>query len=427
MIERVVPLAQVLDRLDHAADLVVGVGHVAGVDLGLAGEHLLVFLAERVPLRHAVRPRGQLRVRRNDAEALLVGEDPLALLVPAVVELALELLDPFLGRVVRRVRRAGRVVDEERLVRGDGVQAMHVVDRLVGHRGDEVPARVAFVGGDQRRVLREVRLPLVRVAAEEAVEVLEAHADRPLVERPGLGVHPARDVVVLAEPGGAVAVVSQNCADRRGVLLDDRVVAREAGCSFGDDAEMDRVMVAAGDERGARRRAQRRRVEVRVPQPLAGELVHVRRRNRSAEGALGAVAGVVEQDEQHVGRALGRHRPRRPPGLRLGGGPVDQPAERRGRRRQRASGHRRRVGRRAGLHRSRLPADPDGHEDGREHGRGDAGDDHHGQNEFAFHDLHSELRLAVFIRRCSSAGVSFGRSSESVSFASRPLKRNGTW
>src|SRR5207247_4492252 len=87
-----------------------------------------------------------------------------------------------------------------------------------------------------------------RVAAEDAVDVLEAHTDRPLVERPGLGVEPARDVVVLAEPGGAVAVVPQDRADRRGVLLDDRVVAGKASRPFGDDAEMDRVMIAAGDE-----------------------------------------------------------------------------------------------------------------------------------------------------------------------------------
>ena len=34
--QRVVELAHVLDRLDHAADLVVGVGHVRGEDIHLA-------------------------------------------------------------------------------------------------------------------------------------------------------------------------------------------------------------------------------------------------------------------------------------------------------------------------------------------------------------------------------------------------------
>ena len=47
-------------------------------------------------------------------ELLLAGERALALDVPAVVELALVLVGPFLGHVMRRVRRAGREVDEER-------------------------------------------------------------------------------------------------------------------------------------------------------------------------------------------------------------------------------------------------------------------------------------------------------------------------
>ena len=40
--QRIVELAHVLDRLDHAADLMVGVGHVGGEDLDLADEHLLL-------------------------------------------------------------------------------------------------------------------------------------------------------------------------------------------------------------------------------------------------------------------------------------------------------------------------------------------------------------------------------------------------
>ena len=57
-------------------------------------------------------PRGQLRVRRHDAELLLPGERFFADLVPALVELPLELGDPLLRRVVRRVRGAGGVVGD---------------------------------------------------------------------------------------------------------------------------------------------------------------------------------------------------------------------------------------------------------------------------------------------------------------------------
>ena len=84
---------------------------------------------------------------------------------------------------------------------------------------------IAHVGIDRRGVAEQVRLPLAGVTADEAIEVLEAHAGRPLIERAGLARLPVRRVVVLAEPGRAVAVVQQDPADRRVVLADDAVVA----------------------------------------------------------------------------------------------------------------------------------------------------------------------------------------------------------
>ena len=54
--QRVVELAHVLDGLNHAADLVIGVGDVGGEHFGLAGIELLLFGRQRVPLRQVVRP-----------------------------------------------------------------------------------------------------------------------------------------------------------------------------------------------------------------------------------------------------------------------------------------------------------------------------------------------------------------------------------
>jgi hypothetical protein len=45
--ERVVELAHVLDRLDDAADLVIGVGEVGGEDVGLLDEQLLLLEVQR--------------------------------------------------------------------------------------------------------------------------------------------------------------------------------------------------------------------------------------------------------------------------------------------------------------------------------------------------------------------------------------------
>ena len=287
-------------------------------------------------LQQVVRPRRELGVLRDHAEPLLVGEDGLAQLVPALVEQVhvADLLDPLRRRVVRRVDGAGHVVDEERLLRVDRGDALHVLDRIVGHRRDQVPARLAEVGVDRRGVAEQVRLPLVGVAADEAVEVVEAHAGRPLVERPGLARLELRRVVVLAEPGRPVAVVLEDLADRRLVPGHDAVVAGIAGRLLGDDAEAHRVMVAPGDQRRARRRAQRGRVEVGVAQAVGGDPVEVRRRDHAAEGAGDAEAGVVGHDQQHVGRALGRHDARRPVGRRLRGVALDLAAELLRRRRQ---------------------------------------------------------------------------------------------
>ena len=100
---------------------------------------------------------------------------------------------------------------------------------------------------------------------------------------------------------------------------DDAVVAGEAGGLLRDHAEAGRVMVAPGDERGPRRRAEGGGVELRVAQPRLGDAVQRRRRDDAAEGARRTEAHVVGHDEQHVGRALGRHDARRPPRLRLQG------------------------------------------------------------------------------------------------------------
>ena len=54
--QRVVELAHVLDLLDHAADLVVGVGPVRGEHVRLADEHLLLVGRELVPVASAGRP-----------------------------------------------------------------------------------------------------------------------------------------------------------------------------------------------------------------------------------------------------------------------------------------------------------------------------------------------------------------------------------
>ena len=148
---------------------------------------------------------------------------------------------------------------------------MDVIDGVVGHAGNQVPARLTFKGVNLGGVAEQVRLPLVGVAADEAVEILKTHTCWPLVEGPDRAGLEGRRVVVLAEPGCGVAVIEQNPSDGGLVLGDDAVVAREACSLLRDHAEPGRVVIAAGDERGAGGRAERCGVDVIVAQTVLSQ------------------------------------------------------------------------------------------------------------------------------------------------------------
>ncbi len=119
----------------------------------------------------------------------------------------------------------------------DGVMAMAVAD----------PAGIADVRIYSRSVAEQVWLPLAGVTADEAIKVLEAHSDRPLIERTGLTRAPVRNIMIFAEPRRAVAIVQKNPANARTVLADDAVVSREARRHFGDHTEAHRVVITAGE------------------------------------------------------------------------------------------------------------------------------------------------------------------------------------
>ena len=148
--ERIVELAHVFDSLDHTADFMVGVSRIGRKNVRLTDEKLLLVGTERVPFLKlgsaefglSIRPRSELGIRRDHAEPFLVGKDRLAQLFPALIEQVhvADLLDPLWRRLVRCVRAAGHIIDEEWLVWRGVIQPLHVVDRLVGHTGDEVVA-----------------------------------------------------------------------------------------------------------------------------------------------------------------------------------------------------------------------------------------------------------------------------------------------
>ena len=176
--QRVVEDAEVLEGVDQPADVVVGVLQEPGVDLHLPGQHRLELLGHVIPGRDLLGRARQLASGGNDAELLLAGEGLARAARPSRHRTG-PCTCPTTpsGTWCGRVRRAGREVDEERLVRHQRLLLADPADRLVGHVLGEVVALLRRRSRlDRRRALVERRVVLVGLAADEAVEVLEAAA-----------------------------------------------------------------------------------------------------------------------------------------------------------------------------------------------------------------------------------------------------------
>ena len=298
-------------------------------------------LVERVPRRERVVARRQFRVRGNDAERLLTRERLLAHHVPPLVERTRVLVRPLARHVVRGMAAAGGDVREPRrrlLLRADPVQP---VDRLVGEVVLEV-VLLAVLGlgdADHLLVLGDQGVVLPGLTAQEAPEVVEPEPGRPAIERPREPLLVVRGQMPLPEPSRQIAVLLQDPREGRTVARDGRVVPREGAGELAHHAEADTVVVAPRQQRRPRRRAERRHVEAVVAQPVLREPRVVRCLDRTAERARIAEARVVDQDEEHVRRPLGRLDVARlvPVGRRFGECPLGRARERRSSNREAAA------------------------------------------------------------------------------------------
>ena len=312
--DRVIELSGAFQVVDDPADLGVGVFGESRVDLHQAREQLLLVGVERVPGTDHVRgirhvggqrvERRQLRAFRQDALRDHLREHRLPIGFVAGVELALVLVDVVLRAMMRRVvgARAEPHVPRPRRVRG--VMVAEHAQRLVGQiPGEVIPLFRAVRLVDELVVVNQVGIPLVGLAAEETVEAIEALLQRPLLARGARGDVLFRHVVVLAEPERAPPVVLQNLRHRRALERDAAVGAGEPVGALGDGRHAVQVMVAAGQEGGAGRRAQCRRVPLRIAQAAVGQLLERRHVDAAAERRPGGQPGVVEQDEQDVRRS----------------------------------------------------------------------------------------------------------------------------
>src|SRR5208282_6459916 len=113
--------------------------------------------------------------------------------------------------------------------------------------------RMSLIGEKLIDILIDGRVPLVHVAANEAVKVVEAHSDRPLIFGASLAGLPQRHVMVLAEPRSCVVVGLQDTPDGCAIFADRSVVSGESARHFGHLFEADGTSVTPRDQRRTRR------------------------------------------------------------------------------------------------------------------------------------------------------------------------------
>ena len=215
-----------------------------------------------------------------------------------------------------RVRCARAVPEQERAVGVGPAELAEVGDGVVRQVGLQV---VALLGRPRRLdvvgVAHQVGRPLVRLTVEEPVVPVEALTGRPHPVGAGVTLVAGHEVP-LADAEGGVAVGPQDLGERPRGLREVARVPGKVRRQVGQHAHADAVMVAAGEQAGPGRRADRGGVEVREPEPPTGQPVDVRCLEVRAVATEMGEAEVVEDEHQDVRRpAPVRLRCGRPRGL----------------------------------------------------------------------------------------------------------------
>ena len=246
---RVVAVADVVDEVQHAADLPVGVRKEGCETLHEPLGQRPFPLVEAVPARDPGGARRHHRALGDDAERKLAGEGVVAPAVPALGEPPLVLLNPFGRRVVRRVAGPRGEVQEEGQCVVDRAQVPEEFDGAVGEVGAQV---IAVLDGtrwpDDVVVVVEPGNELVRLAAVKPVPAVEAASEWPRGPRLGhvglvLGAQ-----MPLADGVGRVPVGPEDLRQEAVLAGRPAPVPGEAAGQVGDAPHATAVVVAAREE-----------------------------------------------------------------------------------------------------------------------------------------------------------------------------------
>ena len=148
--------------------------------------------------------------------------------------------------------------------------------------------------------------------AQEAVEIFEAEAGRPVLERPGWRRFRGRRIVPLAPRGCGVAVILEHLGRERAGPRDLSGIAVPVVGQLRELAVSDPVVIATGQQRRPSRRAHGRRMEPVVGNSFLDDAVHRRGLHFAAERRRKCRPRIVDENDQNV-RRVGRKPTRRHP------------------------------------------------------------------------------------------------------------------
>src|SRR5437660_5533166 len=223
--ESVVGEAHLRNGLDNAAHSVIGVFLVTGINFHLTRIHFLHF-------RRDARPRGERRITRskfavgwNNTELLLSCEGFFAQFVPALIELALVFVAPFLRDLVWRMCCTRREIEKERFARRLRFLIADPRNRMVCHRVIKIEVLLLRDANDLI-ILNENRIELTGFSAEKSPEIVEAECVRPSIKRTRSPLLRIRCKMPLADRRSVVTVGLKNLCDGSRARWPVRAVTR---------------------------------------------------------------------------------------------------------------------------------------------------------------------------------------------------------
>ncbi len=211
--------------------------------------------------------------------------------------------------MMRPVHAAGHPVHEKRFVGRESLMIIQPFQGLIGHVHSQMIFRIVVWRFYMVVIFGKARLPLRSLAAEKAVEILEAITVRPAVFWPHRGSFGSRCIMPLAERGCMITVLFQYFSNGRCSLRNDPGVAVERHRALGDGPGADPGMVAPGEQRCARRRANRSGMESVVANAFFCQFGKSGRAHLAAESLGDAKTDIVKHDDENIRRIV-RQTPR---------------------------------------------------------------------------------------------------------------------